>query len=489
MTVKIGRQRIWSMVLGTTQRLSIHWEVAPLLLLDGACIAVSMALAYLLRFEVMEYQPDFSPAFYVRLVGIALLMWESIFAFFQLYDKDHLFGGFKEYSSVVTACSVGVVGLVLYGFLDRSFSHNISRMWLAMVWAFSVIGVGVTRFVYRRWIYHLRKQGFLARRALIVGANEEGEEIASQLRALPTSGFKMMGFVDPDLAVGTRVRDMPVLGDLSALKKLVEQSGVEELIVIPTALSRDQLLEIYRDWGKDRRVRISLSSGLYELFTTSVQVREVGFVPLLSVNQTRITGIDAAVKAVLDYVLTLMGGMFLSPFLLLIAVLVRLDSKGPIIYRRRVVGLHGRAFDAFKFRTMMHNAEEYLEQHPELMEEWEQSGKIENDPRITRVGHVLRRYSLDELPQLLNVLKGEMSLVGPRMLTSGELRHFGRWRYNLLTVKPGLTGLWQVSGRADLAYEDRVRLDMQYIRNHTFWLDLKLLMNTISAVLTGKGAY
>jgi lipopolysaccharide/colanic/teichoic acid biosynthesis glycosyltransferase len=138
---------------------------------------------------------------------------------------------------------------------------------------------------------------------------------------------------------------------------------------------------------------------------------------------------------------------------------------------------------------MIPDADAYLAAHPELQEEWERTGKLENDPRITRIGHVLRRFSLDELPQLFNVLKGQMSLVGPRMIVPSELRHFRRWRHNLLTVKPGLTGLWQVSGRSDLSYEERVRLDMQYIRSYTVWLDLKLLLNTIQAVFKGRGAY
>jgi lipopolysaccharide/colanic/teichoic acid biosynthesis glycosyltransferase len=174
---------------------------------------------------------------------------------------------------------------------------------------------------------------------------------------------------------------------------------------------------------------------------------------------------------------------------LLIAILIKRDSCGPVIHRRRVVGLYGRDFDAFKFRTMVPNAEACLLTSPELQKEWEETGKIQNDPRITRVGRVLRRFSLDELPQLFNVLRGEMSLVGPRMITPAELNHFGRWRYNLLTVKPGMTGLWQVSGRSDVSYEERVRLDMHYIRNHTMWLDLQLLVATVTAVLAGRGAY
>jgi exopolysaccharide biosynthesis polyprenyl glycosylphosphotransferase len=280
-----------------------------------------------------------------------------------------------------------------------------------------------------------------------------------------------------------------VLSGLHRLESLIRSLEVEDLIVIPTALRRDELLEIYREWGTDKRVRVCLSSGLYELFTNGAQVREVGFIPMVSLNRTRITGVDALMKAILDFVVSLVTVVLLAPVFLVISILIRRDSPGPATYRRRVVGLAGRRFDAYKFRTMIPDADAYLKAHPELNKEWEQNGKVQDDPRITRVGRFLRRYSLDELPQLFNVLRGQMSLVGPRMITPAELKHFGRWRHNLLTVKPGMTGLWQVSGRSDLSYEERVRLDMQYIRNYTAWTDLKLIFDTVWAVLRGRGAY
>jgi lipopolysaccharide/colanic/teichoic acid biosynthesis glycosyltransferase len=176
-------------------------------------------------------------------------------------------------------------------------------------------------------------------------------------------------------------------------------------------------------------------------------------------------------------------------FLLLIALLVKLDSPGPALYRRRVLGVGGQTFDAFKFRTMRMDGDEYLKQYPELAEELERNGKLKDDPRVTRLGRFLRKGSIDELPQLINVLKGQMSLVGPRMIAPPEWVKFGKWKHNLLTVKPGLTGLWQVSGRSELSYEDRVRLDMHYIRNYTIWLDIRVLFNTVGAVMRGAGAY
>jgi lipopolysaccharide/colanic/teichoic acid biosynthesis glycosyltransferase len=168
-------------------------------------------------------------------------------------------------------------------------------------------------------------------------------------------------------------------------------------------------------------------------------------------------------------------------------------DPGPIIYRRRVVGVGGKAFDAFKFRTMVVNSQEVLDElltrDPEARAEYQQYYKLKNDPRITRIGQFLRKTSFDELPQLINVLRGEMSLVGPRMITLEEVERYGRWGLNLHTVKPGITGLWQTSGRSELTYEERVRLDMRYIRNYSIWLDVQILFQTIPAVLMSKGAY
>jgi lipopolysaccharide/colanic/teichoic acid biosynthesis glycosyltransferase len=212
-------------------------------------------------------------------------------------------------------------------------------------------------------------------------------------------------------------------------------------------------------------------------------------VPLVGVNKVRLTGVDLVLKFILDYVLTIPALIAISPILLVIAIAVKLDSPGPAIHRRRVVGVNGKEFDAFKFRTMRVNGDEILEQYPELKAELAREHKLKNDPRVTKLGAFLRKYSIDEIPQLVNVLRREMSLVGPRMITKAELDMYDKWDTNLQTVPPGITGLWQVSGRSDISYDERVRLDMQYIRNWTIWLDLQLILQTFPAVLMGRGAY
>jgi exopolysaccharide biosynthesis polyprenyl glycosylphosphotransferase len=479
----------WRLGARAGWRPSAKWAAAPLILLDAFCIALCMLAAYWLRFDVLEYNAALSRSFYIRLIVMAVPVWVIIFALRRLYHPDRLFGGLQEYSEVFMACTLGLVSLILFSFLVRSVEQDISRGWLALVWLSSIASVTWTRFGYRRLIYRLRQEGLFTRRAVVVGANAEGRSVAAQLRASPKAGVEVVGFIDPALPSGSEVEGVPVLGSAEQLDGLVQELDIEKFIIIPTALRREMLLEIYRDWGTDERISMCLSSGLYELFTTGVQVQEVAFVPLVHLNRTRITGIDAVMKTALDYVGTAVAILLLSPFLLAIALLVRLDSPGPIIYRRRVIGLHGKEFDAFKFRTMICDADAHLEAHPELKTEWERTGKIKDDPRITGAGRFLRRFSLDELPQLFNILRGEMSLVGPRMVTPAELAHFNHWRHNRLTVKPGLTGLWQVSGRSDLSYEDRVLLDTHYIRNYTIWLDLKALFDTLGAVIRGRGAY
>ena len=194
-------------------------------------------------------------------------------------------------------------------------------------------------------------------------------------------------------------------------------------------------------------------------------------------------------KRIFDGVIALLGLLIVLPLFLLVAPILKLDSPGPVIYRRRVMGLNGKQFDAYKFRTMHVNGDRILDQHPDLKAELARNHKLKNDPRVTRAGRFLRKLSLDELPQLFNVLLGEMSLVGPRMIAPQEMAQYNQWGLNLLTVRPGLTGLWQVSGRSDVSYEDRVRLDMYYVRNWTIWLDLQILFQTLPAVLRSRGAY
>jgi lipopolysaccharide/colanic/teichoic acid biosynthesis glycosyltransferase len=207
-------------------------------------------------------------------------------------------------------------------------------------------------------------------------------------------------------------------------------------------------------------------------------------------NRIRLDPIEMALKTALDYTIILLAAPALLLIFAVIGLLIKLDSQGPIFYRRRVLGVGSNEFDALKFRTMVVNGDEILAQYPAKQAELKATHKLKDDPRITRIGRLLRKTSLDELPQIINVLLGQMSLVGPRMIHPDEAALYGPYRTNLLTVKPGLTGLWQVSGRSDVSYDERVRIDMHYIRNYSIWLDLQILFfQTLPAVFSKRGAY
>jgi exopolysaccharide biosynthesis polyprenyl glycosylphosphotransferase len=274
------------------------------------------------------------------------------------------------------------------------------------------------------------------------------------------------------------------------LDEIIGQHKIQEIILASSSHSSYQsAVEIFKKYGVQDNIKLRFSSGFNEFIATGLTVKDFSFVPLMEVNPVRLMGIDQFLKYMLDYCLVIPGLILLSPFLLTIAILIKLDSPGPVIYRRRVMGVRGKQFDAYKFRTMHQNGDQILEANPELKLELEDTHKLKDDPRITRIGKYLRKFSIDEFPQLINVLRGEMSLVGPRMISPPELEKYEQWDINLLTVRPGITGLWQISGRSDVSYEERVRLDMQYIRNWNIWLDLQILFRTIPAVIKGKGAY
>jgi len=293
------------------------------------------------------------------------------------------------------------------------------------------------------------------------------------------------------VAPGTRLfGNLHSLGTVDQLDEIIERYNVGELILATSAISsRNKQLEIFKRYGVSSTVNVRMSSGLYEVITTGLTISEFAYVPFVTINKARLTGTDEAMKLILDYLATVSGLILISPLLLLLAVLVKLDSPGPIIHRRRVMGMNGKSFYAYKFRSMYVNGNEILDQYPDLKEELARNHKLKVDPRITKIGAFLRKYSLDELPQFFNVLRREMSLVGPRMITQEEVAMYNQWDMNLLTVRPGITGLWQVSGRSDVSYEDRVQMDMYYVRNWTIWLDIQILIQTIPAVIKSKGAY
>jgi exopolysaccharide biosynthesis polyprenyl glycosylphosphotransferase len=475
----ISNRSIWRLLTGT------------LVVSDALMLAAAFLVAYLVRFELQisifrEVPPKIS--YYQNLVLIMLPIWLLIFAVAGLYQRQNLLGGTREYQSVFSGATIGIFLVIVVSFLVPEFV--LSRGWLLLTWAFAIFFTALARFMIRRVVYLLRRSGYFMSPTLVIGANQEGRLIANQIIDSPTSGIHLLGFIDDRFEPGTNLfKQIHVLGSIDLLDSFIRRYNIEEVIIATSALTREEIVSLFQRYGLSQYLNLRLSSGVFELLTTGLQIKELAYVPLVSVNKVRLTGLDQLVKTIIDYLLTIVGVLIILPLFLLIGIAIKLDSPGPIFHRRRVMGVNGREYDAFKFRTMFINGDEILDRNPALKAELERNHKLKVDPRITRIGGILRKYSLDELPQLFNILLGHMSLVGPRMISPEEMPKYQQWGMNLLTVRPGLTGLWQVSGRSNLSYEDRVRLDMFYIRNWNIWLDFQIMFQTIPKVLRGDGAY
>lgn len=474
-----------------------HWQwrlyKSGLFIIDILAVYFAFWLAYYVRFElsINLFRLDVIPSinFYETLYIFLIPLWLVIFASFGLYSRQNLLGGTTEYGRVLYAATTGMIIVTFFIFLIPEFV--LARGWLLLAWFFSFIVTVIERFSCRRLIYKLRTRGYFLSPAIILGANAEGWSLAQQLTSWKTSGLKVVGFVDKKLPSETPIyKQMQVLGTVDQLDDIIKKYDIEEVILASSSItSRDRMLEIFYRYGISNNVNVRMSSGLYEIITTGLNVQEFAYVPLVGINKVRLNGFDQFLKLVLDYCVSIPLMILGFPIFVLIVLAIKLDSPGPAIYRRRVLGMQGRQFDAFKFRTMYNNGDEILEAHPGLKSELSEKYKLKDDPRVTRLGKVLRKFSFDEFPQFINVLKRDMSLVGPRMISPEELKEYHKWHINLLTIRPGITGYWQVNGRSDVSYEERVSLDMFYIRNYSIWFDFQLLFQTIPAVLRKRGAY
>ncbi|MGH7861510.1 MAG: nucleoside-diphosphate sugar epimerase/dehydratase, partial [Candidatus Dormibacteraceae bacterium] len=300
-----------------TSRRKWEWQalIVGLIATDGVVLGLAFALAYLIRFKLgipLLATPQHSLAFYSSVVFWAIPVWLAIFALYRLFDRHFLFAGFQEYIHVVNACTAGVLALIVISFLDTTLI--LSRGWLLLTWLLAVLLVGASRFAIRRLLRQLRRHGWLLISTVIVGANEEARALAEQFLSDHGSGARVVGFIASDprsdaLAVG----EIPILGGLSDLSQIVKDRGVSEVVVATTALAREQLLELYRTFGHVADVEIRLSSGVFEILTTGVRVQQIGGVPLVTPQRIRITGIDAFLKAGLDYVGAALTLALLSP--------------------------------------------------------------------------------------------------------------------------------------------------------------------------------
>ncbi|MFM7427135.1 MAG: undecaprenyl-phosphate galactose phosphotransferase WbaP [Elainella sp.] len=364
-----------------------------------------------------------------------------------------------------------------------------SRGVFLMAWLLSVSLVILFRALARLAFARKRWWGYPA---MILGAGTTGRMVIRTLKRRPGIGLKPVLVLDDDPEKHGSLQGVPVVGGVELAPGLARTRKIPYAIVAMPGVPRDRVLELLERYGSSF-AHLLVIPDLFEFSSLWVEAKDMGGVLGLEIRQRLLLPGPRLAKFAIDLAATLVGGLLVLPLIILIAVLIKLDSPGPIFYSQVRIGHNGEHFKAWKFRTMVQKADyvlkDYLEQHPELKEAWSRDQKLRYDPRVTRVGRFLRRTSLDELPQLWNILRGEMSLVGPRPIIDEEIPRYGD-KFSLYTkVIPGLTGLWQVSGRNNITYKERVSLDAYYVRNWSVWLDIYILLRTVWVVLTGEGAY
>lgn len=455
------------------------------IVLDACTIAAAFSLAYLLRFhwEIIPVAglPQAHP--YFEILPVLVPVWIVIFAAYGLYQERPP-GFLDEALRVTSAVSVGLMALLAGSFFYRQFSY--SRLWILFAWVLSIVLVLVSRGIMRVAHRALRARGVDLTPALIVGTGPEARDLVRVLRGHPETGQCPVAFVDG--AAVAEVDGLPVVGGPDTLLAAVRQTGAHQVIIALPPEERKTILQVAAVC-QEASVPFAIVPDLYTLVASGASVELVDRLPLLTLHRSPLTGWGRRLKDTLDIVGAFVGVIITLPLWIVIAVLVVTGTPGPVFYRQKRVGKAGVPFFAWKFRTMIRGAEEHLARNEQMRERFSAAFKLPDDPRVTQIGRWLRRTSLDELPQLFNVMKGEMSLVGPRPITEDELRKYGPWERRLLCVKPGLTGLWQVLRRDWPDYTQRVRLDMYYIDHWSVGLDLKILLRTLPSIVRGRGAY
>jgi exopolysaccharide biosynthesis polyprenyl glycosylphosphotransferase len=460
------------------QRAVVAASVVVLMLLDVLIVAAVFAVSYAVRLRMADVTaaPVLSNDYFemsqtVGLVAAVLLALQG------LADVERGRSWPTRLRAITSAVSTATVIGVLLSF---EADAPISRAWLAIGWSVSIAALAGWRTIAPALYLMVRRSLVTRPRAVVVGANALGQEVASELAAR----FEVIGYVDNGSDLGDAL-DRPLISAIADLESVVRSQGVDELIVALPPDRREQVTRIIaRGFGRVVNVKVLQEFG--EHLPRQVELGRFGARPYIGYAPVaRVSWI----KRALDVCLGTSAVIMLSPVIIGVAIAVKRDSAGPVFYRQRRVGRDGTTFEMLKFRSMCLGAETMV---TVLREKNEASGplfKIRNDPRITSVGRFLRRFSLDELPQLFNVLRGEMSLVGPRPPLPAEVALYEEWQLGRLQAMPGMTGLWQVSGRSEVPFNDMVRLDLHYVRNWSVGLDLEIILRTVPAVLSNHGAY
>ena len=420
------------------------------------------------------------------------IVFPSLYIFFlnigQLYSRRRPF--YKEVEQLFYACFYGTLAVIFVLYVLR-IAGSTSRFFTGAFGILAFVYLTLLRYALKNF---LQRKKLLQTPVIIVGAGKTAELLVKSLRNDPGMGYKIIGLLEDNKVQKGILEKYPVLGGFDDAEKVIAETGVKRVFIAAPGLKDYDLgMLVYRI--QPLVENMGVITNLVGVPTGTVEAESIFNEKLLilRLKNNLARPFNRVIKTVVDYALTIIGTIVISPVLLFIALWIYYDSPGPVIFRHMRVGKDGKLFPCYKFRSMCLKSDEKLKEllhnDPEARAEWEKDFKLKNDPRITRSGAFLRKTSLDELPQLLNVLRGEMSLVGPRPVVEAELPRYGDYLGDYLMVKPGITGMWQVNGRSDTTYGERVQMDSWYVRNWSVWLDLMLLSRTIKAVFKCKGAY
>jgi exopolysaccharide biosynthesis polyprenyl glycosylphosphotransferase len=472
---------------GTTARRA--WQfgyVRRAVSFDVLCAVTAAVAAYLLWFGLAD--PDgLQPPFW-EVIALPLI-WLPAMVVARTYEKRFLWVGVEEYRRVLAAA---VALLAAVGFVSWALDLQVARGFVVLALPTAALFTLLQRFAHRHWLYRQRRRGNYQQTALLVGHRQAVASLDEQLQRAADRGYRVIGCCLPSgqqSAAADAFIGLPVLGAVEDVVDVVTRFEVDTVAVLPSQELDGQVLRAIGWQLENTSAELLVAPAITDVVGPRVHIRPVAGLPLLHMERPELTGIRRITKSCFDRTAALLGLLFLAPVLLSIAVAVRATSSGPVLFRQERIGLRGEPFTMLKFRSMVQGAHAQV---ANLAAETDGNGvlfKMKGDPRVTRVGKVLRRYSLDELPQLINVVRGDMSLVGPRPPLLSETELYGIDMRRRFLVKPGLTGLWQVSGRSDLSWDDSVRIDVRYVENWSLVFDFMILCKTVKAVLRGSGAY
>jgi len=418
-----------------------------------------------------------------------LLAWHSILSLCGLYKSKRLSSRLEEMTAEWKATTLATVFLL---FVAVWFSiRMVTPLFLALFWGISSVGTVSSRRALRSVLGQVRHRGRNLRYVLIFGTNWRAVEFARRIATTPELGYRNLGFVDAEWPgmENFRKSGFRIVSDRGGLPEFLRNNVVDEVAVYVPLRSHYEDAARVAELCEQHGITVRFDSDIFGLRTAQAWDEEIENEQAVTTGAARHDGWSLVIKRLLDVVGSLSLLTILAPLLGFVALLIKLTSKGPVFFRQERVGLNKRRFLIYKFRTMVPDAQQRLAQLERFNEVSGPVFKIKNDPRITPIGMWLRRASIDELPQLLNVLKGDMSLVGPRPLPVRDYQGFSEdWQRRRFCVRPGITCLWQVQGRSSIEFEQWMKLDMQYLDEWSLWLDLKIMARTIPAVLKGSGA-